>query len=214
MRADVAPDAVKNVIIWGNHSSTQFPDVAHAHVDTGLTTSPVLNSVSKEWAQGGAFHRPLRCTPPPLHLRAAASPSLALSAEMLTTVRKRGAAILAARKLSSAASAARAIVDHVHDWVIGTKGVRARLAPDRCSLPCADAPASCQEEHVSMAVLSDGSYGVAEGIVYSFPVRCRNGEWHIVQGLPVDAFAQEKMKETEAELTSERDTALAFVGAA
>lgn len=65
-----------------------------------------------------------------------------------------------------------------------------------------------------MAVLSDGSYGVAEGIVYSFPVRCRNGEWHIVQGLPVDAFAQEKMKETEAELTSERDTALAFVGAA
>lgn len=65
-----------------------------------------------------------------------------------------------------------------------------------------------------MAVMSDGSYGITEGIVYSFPVRCRNGEWQIVQGLPVDDFAREKMLETEAELKSERDTALAFVGAA
>src|SRR6056297_2241664 len=103
--------------------------------------------------------------------------------DFIPTVQQRGAAIIKARGASSAASAASAAIDHIHDWALGS-------APD---------------DWVSMAVPSDGSYGVAEGIVYSFPVRCADGRYEIVQGLDVDQFSRERMKATEAELLEERD---------
>jgi malate dehydrogenase len=102
--------------------------------------------------------------------------------DFIPTVQQRGAAIIAARGLSSAASAANAAISHVRDWALGTNG-----------------------ETVSMAVYSDGSYGVAEGLIYSFPCTCENGQWSIVQGLEVSDFSQGKMDETEKELTEERD---------
>ena len=105
-----------------------------------------------------------------------------VEADFIPTVQQRGAAIIAARGLSSAASAANAAISHVRDWALGTNG-----------------------ETVSMAVYSDGSYGVAEGLIYSFPCTCEAGEWSIVQGLKVSEFSQSKMDETETELTEERD---------
>jgi malate dehydrogenase len=98
----------------------------------------------------------------------------------IPTVAKRGAAIIEARGASSAASAANAAVDHVHDWVNGT-------------------------DWTSMAVVSDGSYGVPEGLISSFPVRCANGEWEIVQGLDLDDFSRERIDASVAELAEERD---------
>ncbi|MCT2586094.1 malate dehydrogenase [Actinophytocola gossypii] len=98
----------------------------------------------------------------------------------IPTVAKRGAAIIEARGASSAASAANAAVDHVHDWVNGT-------------------------DWTSMAVVSDGSYGVPEGLISSFPVRCADGKWEIVQGLEIDDFSREKIDASVAELTEERD---------
>ena len=103
--------------------------------------------------------------------------------EFIPTVQQRGAAIIKARGASSAASAASAAIDHVRDWALG----------------------SADGDWVSMAVPSDGSYGVAEGIVYSFPVRCANGRYEIVQGLDISEFSRERMQATEAELLEERD---------
>ena len=105
-----------------------------------------------------------------------------LESDFLPTVGKRGAAIIEARGASSAASAASAAVDHVHDWVLGTDG-----------------------GWVSMAVPSDGSYGVEEGIISSFPVTCSGGSYEIVGGLDIDEFSQSKIDATVAELTQERD---------
>ena len=102
--------------------------------------------------------------------------------DFLPTVGKRGAAIIDARGASSAASAANAAVDHVHDWVDGTDG-----------------------EWVSMAVVSDGSYGVDEGLVSSFPVTCQGGEWSIVQDVELTDFSKEKIEVTVDELRGERD---------
>ena len=103
------------------------------------------------------------------------------TADFIPTVQQRGAAIIEARGASSAASAANAAIDHMRDWVLGTDSV------------------------VSMGVYSDGSYGVAEGLIYSFPVTCQGGDWSIVQGVEVNGFSQEKMDATETELTEERD---------
>jgi malate dehydrogenase len=107
-----------------------------------------------------------------------------LEAEFIPTVQQRGAAIIEARGLSSAASAANAAISHVHDWVLGT--------------PPGD--------WVSMGVASDGSYGVPEGIICSFPVTCSDGEWEIVQGLELNEFARERLDASVAELVEERDT--------
>ena len=101
--------------------------------------------------------------------------------DFIPTVQQRGAAIIEARGASSAASAANAAIDHMNDWALGSDTV------------------------VSMGVYSDGSYGVAEGLIYSFPVTCQGGDWSIVQGVEVNAFSQEKMDATETELTEERD---------
>jgi len=150
LRAKKPVESVEGVIIWGNHSSTQYPDVRQATVDG----SPVLGAVDKTW----------------------------LETEFISTVQKRGAAVIAARKLSSAASAAKAICDHLRDWHMGTGG-----------------------KVVSMGVTSDGnSYGVPEGLVYSFPCKCTAGAWEIVRGYDVDAFSQAKMDATAAELQEEK----------
>lgn len=108
--------------------------------------------------------------------------------DFLPNVGKRGAAIIEARGASSAASAANAAIDHVHDWVSGT-------------------PSEGQaSDWVSMGVPSDGSYGVPEGLISGFPCTCANGEWSIVQGLEIDDFSRSKIDATVAELTGERDT--------
>ena len=103
--------------------------------------------------------------------------------EYIPRVGKRGAEIIEVRGASSAASAANAAIDHVHDWVLGTG----------------------DEDWVSMAVRSDGSYGVAEGIISSFPVRTTGGAWEIVQGLEVPEFSQARIDKTVTELLEERD---------
>ena len=108
--------------------------------------------------------------------------------EFMPTVQKRGAAIIEARGASSAASAANAAVDHVRDWVAGSDGV------------------------VSMGILSDGSYGIAEGVIFSYPVTCAAGDWRIVEGLSVDDFSRAKLDITEAELVEERDEVAGLLG--
>jgi malate dehydrogenase len=142
--------AVTGVIVWGNHSGTQFPDLAHAKV----AKKPALSVVSREW-----YER-----------------------EFIPKVQQRGAAIIKARGASSAASAASAAIDHVRDWALGTPG----------------------KDWVSMAVASDGSYGIEEGVVYSFPVRCRKGRYEIVRGLTIDEFARTRLDATDNELREER----------
>lgn len=141
---------VRGAIIWGNHSATQFPDLAHATV----SGAPALSKVSQSWYRE----------------------------EFIPIVQQRGAAIIKARGASSAASAASAAIDHVRDWALGTAG----------------------DDWVSMAVASDGSYNIKEGVVYSYPVRCVRGEYQIVQGLAVDEFGLDKMAATDAELREER----------
>eukprot|EP00347_Sterkiella_histriomuscorum_P019103 403342937 len=152
---------IKNVIIWGNHSLTQYPDVNHAEV---LTADGKRKKI-----------------------REAVNDDKYLNDAFLSRVQKRGGEIISVMKKSSAASAASAACDHVHDWWVGTK----------------------PGEFVSMGVLSDNNkYGVSGNLVYSFPVTCRNGEWEVVNGLEVDEFSRKKMKATEDELLEERKMAL------
>jgi malate dehydrogenase len=101
----------------------------------------------------------------------------------IPTVQQRGAAIIKARGASSAASAANAAIDHMRDWALGTPG----------------------DDWVSMGIPSDGSYAIEEGLIYSFPCRCRDGAWEIVQGLEIGDFSRERMSATEQELREERD---------
>ncbi|XP_071520000.1 malate dehydrogenase, cytoplasmic [Panulirus ornatus] len=150
---------VKNVIIWGNHSSTQFPDVRHATAMKGGQAVPVYDALEDSYLKG----------------------------EFITTVQKRGAAVIAARKLSSAMSAAKAACDHMKSIWQGTK----------------------DGHFVSMGVFSDGSYGTPEGVMYSFPVTIKDKKWSIVKNLPIDDFAREKMDITAKELCEERDDAIA-----
>jgi len=161
----VAVQQVHNVVIWGNHSSTQYPDVSYGYVEDFPNKgdkTPVTTAVNDlEWLQG----------------------------EFITTVQKRGAAIIDARKLSSAGSAAQAICDHMRDWVLGTE----------------------EGEYVSMAVPSDGSYDVPEGLIYSFPVSCKDGSYSIIQGLEISEFSRGKMDATAKELQDEKETAFAFL---
>lgn len=151
---------IKNIIIWGNHSLTQYPDVNHAEV--------IIDGKKKS-------------------VREAVADDKFLNDTFISKVQKRGGEIIAVMKKSSAASAANAACDHMHDWWIGTK----------------------PGEFVSMGVISDGNkYGVASGLIYSFPVVCKNGEWQIVSDLNIDDFSNEKLKLTEQELLEERKMAL------
>ncbi len=141
---------VEGVIIWGNHSATQYPDIHHCKVDGKAATE----LVDQAWVVD----------------------------DFIPTVQQRGAAIIKARGASSAASAANAAIEHMRDWALGTDGAI-----------------------VSMGIHSDGSYGIDEGLIYSFPVTCANGQYSIVQGLDINDFSRDLMDKTATELSEERD---------
>ena len=143
---------IKKMTIWGNHSSTQYPDLFHCEVN-GQNAAALVND--QAWIEN----------------------------DFIPTVAKRGAAIIKARGLSSAASAANAAIDHMNSWVLGTP----------------------EGDWVSMAIPSDGSYGVPEGIISSFPCVCKDGKYSIVQGLDIDDFSRSRIDASVAELVEERD---------
>src|SRR5919109_3479230 len=151
-KLDVGVTDIQDLVVWGNHSPTMFPDLFNAKVKG----ERAVDQVDMDWYEN----------------------------EYSPRVGKRGAEIIEARGASSAASAANAAIDHLSDWVAGT--------------PAGD--------WVSMAVPSDDSYGVEEGIISSFPCRCGNSEWEIVQGLDVPEFSQERIDRTVDELLGERDS--------
>jgi malate dehydrogenase len=142
--------SIKKMTIWGNHSSTQYPDISHATVDG----RPAVDIVEPAWTTN----------------------------EFIPTVQQRGAEIIKARGASSAASAASAAIDHIRDWIRGTPS----------------------DDWVSMAIPADGSYGISEGIIYSFPVTCAAGGYQIVQGLEINDFSRACLDATDAELREER----------
>ena len=151
-RVGVENDDVRRMVVWGNHSSTQYPDLTHAEV----AGRPAPEMVDEAWVRE----------------------------DFIPTVAKRGAAIIDARGASSAASAAHAAIDQVRDWMGGTP----------------------EGDYTSAGVVSDGSYGVPEGLVCSVPLRATGGRYEVVEGLEVDAFSRERIDATVAELTAERDT--------
>jgi len=141
---------ISRMIIWGNHSSTQYPDIRFTEVDGRA----VAGDVDTAWYRD----------------------------TFIPTVQQRGAAIIKARGASSAASAASAAIDHIRNWALGT----------------------ADGDWVSMAVPSDGSYGIEPGVIYSFPCVCEGGDYRIVQDLEIDAFSRERMAATDRELREER----------
>jgi malate dehydrogenase len=141
---------IQRMVIWGNHSSTQYPDISHCSID-GQAAAEL---VDQGWYRD----------------------------EFIPTVQKRGAAIIKARGASSAASAASAAIDHMRTWALGT----------------------AEGDWVSMSVPADGSYGIAEGVIYSYPCVCRDGDYQIVTGLDIDDFSRERMQASDAELREER----------
>ena len=150
-KAGVSIRSVTNMTIWGNHSSTQYPDFYNARID-GHPANEVIGD--EKWLKG----------------------------DFIAAVQQRGAAVIKARGLSSAGSAAHAIVDTVRSLTNDTPG----------------------DNWHSVAVCADGSYGVEQGLICSFPVRVRNGKWEIVQGLPLNEFSREKINASVAELKEER----------
>ncbi|MDX1569873.1 MAG: malate dehydrogenase [Xanthomonadales bacterium] len=156
-KTGVHQGTVKKMIIWGNHSSTQYPDIRFAMADG--KAAPTM--VGQDWYRD----------------------------EFIPTVQQRGAAIIKARGASSAASAASSAIDHVRSWALGT--------PD--------------DDWVSMAVTSDGSYGIDPGVIYSFPCQCSDGDWKIVQDLQIDEFSRERMDATDRELREERSAVEALL---
>jgi malate dehydrogenase len=150
--------AIKNMTIWGNHSSTQYPDLHHVRVDGAAA----LDKVDQGWYES----------------------------EFIPTVQQRGAAIIKARGASSAASAASAAIDHMRDWALGTPG----------------------GDWVSMAVPSDGSYGIEEGVIYGYPCTCSGGKYEIVQGLEINEFSRARMDATDKELREERQAVEDLLG--
>jgi len=141
---------VQQMVIWGNHSATQYPDIHHASVNG----KPAIKLVDQAW----------------------------LVDNFIPVVQQRGAAIIKARGASSAASAASAAIDHMHDWVLGSR----------------------DGDWVSMGITADGSYGIEPGVIYSFPVRCSGGEYQIVQDLEINDFSRKRMDATAVELREER----------
>jgi len=142
---------IRRMIIWGNHSATQYPDISHAQVGG----RPAKSLVDARW----------------------------IAETFIPVVQQRGAAVIKARGASSAASAASAAIDHVHTWVHGTRA----------------------DDWVSMSVPAEGSYGIAAGVIYSYPVTVSNGEYRIVPGLAIDEFSRQRMDATYAELREERE---------
>lgn len=149
-KTDSHVNDIKKMIIWGNHSATQYPDISQCTVKGQAATG----LVDQGWYRD----------------------------TFIPDVQQRGAAIIKARGASSAASAASSAIDHMRDWALGTP----------------------EGDWVSMAVPADGSYGISEGVIYSYPCVCKNGDYEIVQGLPIDEFSRGKMDATEKELREER----------
>ncbi len=141
---------VKKMTIWGNHSSTQYPDIHHATVGG----DSALSKVDQGWYES----------------------------TFIPEVQQRGSAIIKARGASSAASAASAAIDHMRNWALGT----------------------AEGDWVSMAIPSDGSYGIAPGVIFGYPVTCKGGKYEIVQGLEINAFSQARLDATDKELREER----------
>lgn len=142
---------IKKMIVWGNHSATQYPDIFQATVKG----QAAADLVEQEW----------------------------LEQDFIPTVQQRGAAIIKARGQSSAASAASAAVDHMRSWALGTAA----------------------DDWVSMGIYSDGSYGIEQGLIYSYPCVCKDGQFEIVQGLEINEFGRNRMVLTEQELIEERN---------
>ncbi len=157
MRVNRPLSSITKMTVWGNHSTTQYPDLSHCEVD-GRPAKSLVNDDT--W----------------------------INDTFIPTVAKRGAAVIKARGASSAASAANAAIDHVRSWALGT-------APG---------------DWVSMSVPSDGSYGVPEGLVSSFPCTCSGGKYEIVKGLEIDAYSRAKIDASVAELQEERDAVKAL----
>ena len=149
---------ITNMTIWGNHSSTQYPDIANVMINGKRATE----LVDRDYYEN----------------------------DFIPTVQKRGAAIIKARGASSAASAASSAIDHMRTWALGT----------------------ADGDWVSMGIPSDGSYGVKPGIIFSYPVTCKNGKYSIVQGLKIDKFSQERLDVTEKELRDEREAVEHLLG--
>ncbi|MBS1269584.1 MAG: malate dehydrogenase [Gammaproteobacteria bacterium] len=149
---------IEKMIIWGNHSATQYPDIHHATVDG----QPALDYVDVAWMEN----------------------------DFIPAVQQRGAAVIKARGASSAASAGSAAMDHMRSWALGTP----------------------EGGWVSMGVPSDGSYGVEEGVIYSYPCTCRGGDYQIVQGLEINDFSSERMQATDRELREERQAIQDLLG--
>ncbi len=150
---------IKKMVIWGNHSGTQYPDLSHCEI-RGRKVIEILKDLN--WVEN----------------------------TFIPTVQKRGAAVIEARGLSSAASAANAAISHMHDWLLR----------------------SHHNDWVTMSVPSDGSYGIPEGVMYGFPVTCRNGHYTIVQGLPISELGRKHMMDSYAELLSERELVKHLLG--
>ncbi len=149
-KTGIHQSAIRKMIVWGNHSSTQYPDIRFAEVNGKTAASLVDQSWYRE--------------------------------QFIPDVQQRGAAIIKARGASSAASAASAAIDHMRSWQLGTQA----------------------GDWVSMAVPSDGSYGIAPGVIYSYPCVCKNGDYEIVQDLEIDSFSRERMNASDKELREER----------
>lgn len=150
---------IKKMVVWGNHSGTQYPDLSHCEI-RGRRVLEVLQD--QEWIEN----------------------------TFIPTVQKRGAAVIEARGLSSAASAANSAIAHVHDWLLR----------------------SHHNDWVTMSIPSDGSYGIPEGVMYGFPVTCRNGHYTIVPGLPISETGQKHMQESFQELLGEREMVKHLLG--
>ncbi|MGA8862724.1 MAG: malate dehydrogenase [Gallionella sp.] len=150
---------IKKMVIWGNHSGTQYPDLDHAEIRGRLVRELLPD---QGWVER----------------------------EFIPTVQKRGAAVIEARGLSSAASAANSAISHMHDWMLS----------------------SHHNDWVTMSVPSDGSYGIPEGVIYGFPVTCKNGHYKIVQGLSISALGHKHMEESYKELIEERDHVKQLLG--
>jgi len=145
--------SISKMIVWGNHSNTQYPDLNHAEVDSQSVKSVISDA---SW----------------------------ITENFIPTVQQRGMSIIEARQgRSSAASAANAVINHMQDWIFGTR----------------------ENDWTSMGILSDGSYGIPEGVIYSFPVTCQNGRHEIVQGLALSDADKEKMRKSYDELVSEQN---------
>ena len=151
--------SIKKLSVWGNHSSTQYPDIFSVEAD-GQKVWPLIND--QNW----------------------------LEENFIPTIQKRGAAIIDARGLSSAASAANAAIEHIRDWTFGTR----------------------EGDWVSMGIPSDGSYGIAEGVLYGYPVTCKNGQFEIVKGIELSDFSKARMQVTLKELHEERDAIKHLLG--